>query len=93
MEHTIYGEAIWMRFDQVRREFKRTLWGEELDNERYSNPVASSIELGFSHQYEGKKYSCKNCAQEYEESMILNTIQGNYCSKCHQILFTCSDGK
>jgi late competence protein required for DNA uptake (superfamily II DNA/RNA helicase) len=76
-----------MKFDQVRREFKRTLWGEELDNERYSNHVASSVELDFLHQYEGKKYSCKNCSLEYEENNIRSTTEGNYCSKCFQILF------
>jgi protein-arginine kinase activator protein McsA len=76
-----------MKFDQVRREFKKTLWGEELDYERNGNEVASSIDLEFLHQYEGKKYSCENCAQEYEEKMIFSTKQGNYCSNCYQIWF------
>jgi ribosomal protein S27AE len=71
----------------VRREFKKTLWGEELDNERYSNPVASSLELELLYQNQGKKHQCKNCGQEFNGNMMFNKKQGIYCSKCYQILF------
>lgn len=84
LQHTIYGEAIWMKFDQVRREFKKTLWGEELDNERYSNPVASSLGMD-SLQVQGKKHKCKNCGEEYKGNRMFHTKQGSYCSKCYKI--------
>jgi hypothetical protein len=83
LAHTIYGEAIWMKIDRVRKEFKKTLWGEELDNERYNNPVASSLELE-PLQLQGKKLPCKNCGQEYEENRMFHTKKGNYCSECYQ---------
>jgi hypothetical protein len=80
-----------MKFDQVRREFKRTLWGEELDNERYSNTYKHPFELEFLHQYEGKKYRCIYCAYEYEEKQIVMTTDGSSCLKCFHQLFG-SDG-
>ena len=76
-----------MRFYQVRREFKKTLWGEELDNERYSSPAASSIELDFMHQYDGRKFQCVRCTKEQEENNTIITNQGIYCTECYQGFF------
>lgn len=76
-----------MKFDRVRREFKKTLWGEELDNERYDNPAAPSLELDFLHQYEGKKYQCFQCNSRFEEDRIRITQLGPYCSTCFQRVF------
>jgi hypothetical protein len=84
LRHTIYGEGIWMKSDQVRREYKKTLWGEELDNERHSNPVSSSLEFE-SLQIQGKKHPCKNCGQEYEGNRMFHTNQGKFCSKCYPL--------
>jgi late competence protein required for DNA uptake (superfamily II DNA/RNA helicase) len=83
------GRGGRMKFDQVRREFKRTLWGEELDNESYGNYNQHSLELEFLHQYEGKKYQCMNCLSVYEENDIRMTNQGNYCSKCFKVYIGC----
>jgi hypothetical protein len=75
-----------MKFDQVRKEFKRTLWGEELDNERCCSPVSPPLELEFFHQYEGKKYQCIHCSSEHGVNNVINTEKGTYCKKCFRKL-------
>ncbi len=74
-----------MRFDQLRREYKRTLWGEELDNERFAASFGSSAELGFLHQYEGKKYRCSCCKNEFEENEMLFFENKPVCITCSQV--------
>jgi hypothetical protein len=71
-----------MTFDQIRREFKRTLWGEELDNERFALSIGRYFELGFLHQYEGKKYRCICCRNEFEETEMLLNENKPVCINC-----------
>lgn len=71
-----------MRFDQVRREFKRTLWGEELDNESYASTCAPFFDLSFLHEYDGKKYRCYLCKKEFEEYKLLFSENGRACLAC-----------
>lgn len=73
-----------MRFDQVRREYKKTLWGEELDNERYAGFSSHTVDIGFLQQYEGKKYLCSCCYHAYGENEMLMMEYGRLCHNCFQ---------
>lgn len=75
-----------MRFDQMRREYKKTLWGEELDNEKHVSPLAPKINLDFMHQYTGKKYQCLQCKNQYEENETVLTKHGIICINCYSPL-------
>lgn len=80
-----------MRFDQVRREYKKTLWGEELDNEGYGVPTCYTLDLDFLHQYEGKKYQCPFCLHVYVENEMILLEYGRVCHDCFLVEDSISD--
>ncbi|XJZ28725.1 hypothetical protein ACF5W4_08045 [Bacillota bacterium Lsc_1132] len=71
-----------MRFDQVRREFKKTLWGEELDNETFLVNDARSF-----GPFQDGQSRCTNCNNEFDESEMVLYNRKSFCLECFQSLY------
>lgn len=69
-----------MRFDQVRREYKKTLWGEELDNEKDVRP----FELSVLNKSESGKCQCAKCTKEYDAADVVIYQDKIFCTNCFQ---------
>lgn len=69
-----------MKFDQVRREFKKTLWGEELDNERVfgSEPAVST--------FQDQELQCSDCGKASAEDEMVRYRRQTYCLRCFQAM-------
>lgn len=79
--HTIYRGGDTMKFDQVRREFKKTLWDEELDNDQ--------LFLGSEHAFgpfQDNKSRCTNCGKEYGENELVIYKRKSFCGGCFHVM-------
>lgn len=71
-----------MKFDQVRREFKKTLWGEELDNESFLKENSQPFGA-FQHN----KPRCTNCRNECKENEFVIYRRQSICLECFQSMY------
>ena len=76
-----------MKFDQVRREFKKTLWGEELDNECLVVENAQSI-----GPFQHGKSRCTKCSHELAENEMVLYHHKSFCLDCFQTVYTYKKG-
>lgn len=70
-----------MKFDQVRREFKKTLWGEELDNDQ----LFLDSEHAFG-PFQDNNSRCMNCGNKYDENKIVMYKRKSFCIGCFHVM-------
>lgn len=83
-----------MRFnDYYRKQSKKTLWDEVLDSEEslidklYKTNV-NNLDPYFSlNDYNGKRYRCNRCGNEYEDNETEIYKGTMYCRECEQDLY------